>query len=127
MRHKKNESTLMKLRNRALAVALVTAAVPSLATSADAAPRSYYTYAVGAFYIPDYTYGADPVYIPAYSYEYSPSYAYAPNYGYRWYRPPVYAPRVYRPRVFAWSSPRVVRAYAWSRPAVVVRRHWVRY
>jgi len=116
MRHEKKESALMKLRTTALAVALVTAAVSSLATSADAASWGWrarrgwaYTYINGPMYIPDYTYGASPVYIPAYSYEYSPSYAFAPNYGYRFYRP----------RVYAAYSP-----YAWYRPLVHVRHRY---
>ena len=94
----------MKLRTTALAVALVTAAVPSLATSADAAPRGWR----GGYY----AYQGDPVFIPAYSYEFTSSYDL----------------RLYRRTFSASYWPRVVRTYAWSRPAVVVgRRHWVRY
>jgi len=89
----------MKLRTTALAVALVTAAVPSLATSADAAPRGWR----GGYY----AYQGDPVFIAAYSYEFTSSYD-SPQ-------------RLYR-RTFPASY------WPIGRPAVVVgRRHRVRY
>jgi hypothetical protein len=87
----------MKLRTTGLAVALVTATFPSLATSADAGPRGWR----GGYY----AYRGDPVFHPAYTYEFASSYDL----------------RLYR-RTFAASYWPIGRP-----AVVVGRRHWVRY
>jgi len=88
----------MKLGSTALAVALVTTAVPAVTTSADAASwgwRGGWGWPAGALISPAWAspyYGYYPGYYPVDSYGYTPS-AYSPYY------------------IRAWAPPRVRRRY----------------